>query len=77
MHECLALRDGKIVNDSSARFMANGLARRAAAQAQMPTWRVMVHACFAAQAALNSKEREFLHSLLTWRGTRPPSRWPG
>jgi len=30
--------------------------------------------CLAAQAALNSKEREFLHSLLTWRGTPTPKR---
>lgn len=69
MNECLALRDGKIVNDSSARCMANGVARWAAAQGQMPIWHVMVHACLSAQAALNSKEREFLHSLLIWSGT--------
>ena len=43
----------------------------AAAQAQMLTWRVMVHACLAAQAALNSKVRAFLHSLLAWRGAPP------
>jgi hypothetical protein len=30
-----------------------------------------VHACLTAQA-LNSKEREFLHSLLTWRSTSTP-----
>ena len=29
-----------------------------------------VHACLTAQAALNSKEGEFLHSLLTWRSTQ-------
>ena len=31
-----------------------------------------VHACLTARAALNSKEGEFLHSLLTWRSTPTP-----
>jgi hypothetical protein len=44
----------------------------AAAQARMPTWRVMVHVCLAARAPLNSKECEFLRSLLTWRGPPRP-----
>jgi hypothetical protein len=36
--------------------------------AQAPPWRAMVHACLAARAVLNNKEREFVHSMLAWRG---------
>jgi hypothetical protein len=49
----------------------------ASAQPQMPAWGQMLHARLAAQAALNIKEVEFLHSMLTWRGNPTPKqmRW--
>jgi hypothetical protein len=47
----------------------------AVAQPETPRWRAMVYACLAAQALLNDKEREFLHSMLFWRGDPTPKQF--
>jgi hypothetical protein len=43
-----------------------------AARPYVRTWREMVHACLAAEVMLKPKERQFLHTLTTWRGDPTP-----